>query len=530
MSARPQEREKRDEPPRIDVHEKVTGQATYTEDLPDLPGMLWGMTLSSPYSHARIVSIDSSKAERLPGVMGVLHRDCLEGLDPMLSIAKHPLWTLPVDQPFIATDKVRFDGEPVAMAVSEDRRTAMRAVELIDVKYEVLPPVFNAGEALEPGAPILHEARGTNLLLEDKIEWGDVEQGLREADQVFEEVYTSPSMFHHPMESVGVCVAQFLKDEVNLWIPTSSPYPVGQEVARFFDLDPDRVRVRVPCVGGHFGSKGLTGAMLAALFLSRKVGVKNDGTLTALDVHLVVDTGAYTTGGQVATRLAVDAAWGCYRIPHYRCSARCAYTNKVPATHTRGTGKVQTTWGVECAMDSIARKLGMDPFDFKLKNVRRRGVPPMKGAAPMDTNNEELMRSASAAIGWDGRSSVSGQVSPDRGSAGAARGRSIVLTLRQGSMGIGRAYVLATVNHRGIVKIQHSAPNEGQGVYNMIRIVAAQSLGLPVDQVQVAEPEHGHQLALWGHQRPANHHADGKSGGERLRQPQARSDRGGVRG
>src|SRR5574341_600115 len=387
--------------PRIDSLEKVTGQAKYVEDLPDLPGMGFGANLLSPYSHARILAIDSSKAERLPGVLAVLHRERLEGLDPMLPAHSHEIFKLSSDQPFIATDKVRFDGELVAQVVAEDLRTARRAAELIEIEYEPLPPVLDAEEALAPGAPLLHEARGTNLLLEDKLEWGDVKKGFQEAERIFEESYTSPSMFHHPMENVGSCIAQFIGGEITLWAPTASPFRDAQEIGHIFALDPDRVRVRVPYVGGGFGSKILTGSMLAALFLSRKIGrpvklcssaeesfrhtarhamvykakigVKSDGTLTALDVELLVDTGADTTGAATVTHNAVISAWGCYRLPHFRCYARCAYTNKVPASHTRATGKVQTTWGVECAMDSVARQLGMEPIDFRVKNVLSRG-------------------------------------------------------------------------------------------------------------------------------------------------------------
>lgn len=501
--------------PRIDSLEKVTGQAKYVEDLPDLPGMAFGANLLSPYSHARILAIDSSKAERLPGVLAVLHRERLEGLDPMLPAHSHEIFKLSSDQPFIATDKVRFDGELVAQVVAEDFRTARRAVELIEVEYEPLPPVLDAEEALAPGAPLLHEARGTNLLLEDKLEWGDVKKGFQEAERIFEESYTSPSMFHHPMENVGSCIAQFIGGEIALWAPTASPFRDAQEIGHIFGLDPDQVRVRVPYVGGGFGSKILTGSMLAALFLSRKIGrpvklyssaeesfrhtsrhamvykakigVKSDGILTALDVELLVDTGAYTTGAATVTHNAVISAWGCYRLPHFRCYARCAYTNRVPASHTRATGKVQTTWGVECAMDSAARQLGMEPIDFRVKNVLSRGEFVAKDTPNMDTDYLELMRRATAAIQWDGRASkrVTGRAASSR----LARGRGLVLSLRHGSQGGGRAYAMVSLDSRGILKIMHNAPEIGQGTHNLMSVVASRVLGIPQGQIQVGQPD-----------------------------------------
>jgi len=509
------------EAPRIDLFDKVTGRANYVEDLPDLPGIAYGAPLLSPYSHARILSVDSSRAERARGVLGVLDRERLGGLNPLLAAPRHEHFKLTSDQNFIAVDKVRFDGELVAMVVAEELRTARQAAELIDVEYEVLSPVFDAADALVPGAPLLHEDKGTNLLLEDRLEWGDVRQGFKEADRVFEETYTSPSMFHHPMENVGGCVAQFLNDEIILWAPTSSPVRDAGEVARFFGLEPDRVRIRVPYIGGGFGSKVITNSMLAALFLSRKIGrpvklvpsaeesfrqnarhamaykakigVRSDGTLTALQVDLVVDTGAYTTGGATATHNAVISAWGCYRIPHLRVLARCAYTNKVPASHTRATGKVQTTWGVECLMDSAARQMGIEPAEFRRKNALRRGEFVAKGTPPMDTDYLDLMSQTMSAIHWDGSSSGG-----SRSGARKARGRGIALSLRHGSQGGGRAYAMATLDSRGIVKIQHNTSEIGQGTHNLISVIAARTLAIPQSQIQVGQPDTAIDLPFAG--------------------------------
>jgi 2-furoyl-CoA dehydrogenase large subunit len=209
--------------PRIDLRDKVTGLALYVEDLPDLPNTAYGATLLSPYSHARIVHIDSSEALQTPGVLGIVDRDHLDGVNPRLKVAPHEHLKIIDDQDFVAIDKVRFDGDLVALVVGEDLRTAERALEKIHVEYEPLPAVFDAVEALEPSAPILYEERGTNLLFEDRLTWGDIDEGFRQADRVFEEIYSSPSMFHHPMEPVGGCLVHYLNSEVNVWLPTSSP-------------------------------------------------------------------------------------------------------------------------------------------------------------------------------------------------------------------------------------------------------------------------------------------------------------------
>jgi CO/xanthine dehydrogenase Mo-binding subunit len=502
--------------PRIDLREKVTGQAQYIEDLPDLPYTAYGATLLSPYSHARILRVDSSEAESSPGVLAVLDREHLDGQNPRLKLAHHEHLKLTDDQDFIAIDKVRFDGELVAVVVAEDLRTAQRALEKVHVEYKPLPPVFDATEALRPDAKIVHEERGTNLLLEDSLAWGDVEEGFRRADRLFEETYTSPSMFHHPMEHIGGCLAQYINGEINLWLPTSSPMRDASEVAQFFGIEPDKVRVRVPYVGGGFGSKILTPAIYAAVFLSRKigrpvrlvpsaehsfrqnarhaevfkakVGVKADGTLTALDVDLIVDTGAYTTGGATAAHNSVISAWGCYRIPHVRIRGRCVYTNKVPAGHTRATGKVQTTWGIECTIDSIARQMKIDPYEFRKKNVLLRGEFVAKGTPPMDTDYLDLVQQAVAGIGWDGRSN---RESSDQTATTSRwlRGRGMALSLRHGSQGGGRAYAMTTMDARGVVTIQHNAPEIGQGTHNLFSVIAARALNIPQNQICVRPPD-----------------------------------------
>jgi CO/xanthine dehydrogenase Mo-binding subunit len=511
--------------PRIDLKDKVTGQAQYVEDLPYPPNTAYGAPLLSPYSHARILRIDSAEALRMPGVLGVVDREHLDGVNPRLKLAPHEHLKITDDQDFVATDKVRFDGDLVALVVAENLRSAQLALEKIHVEYEPLAAVFDAVEALAPGAPILHEERGTNLLLEDSLTWGDIDEGFRQADRVFEETYASPSMFHHPMEPIGGCLVHFLNGEVNVWLPTSSPMRDAAEFAHFLGIEPDKVRLRVPYVGGGFGSKIPTTAHFAALLLSRrlgrpvrllpsaeysfrqnsrhaevfkaKVGVKADGTITALDVDLIVDTGAYTTGGATAAHNSVISAWGCYRIPHLRIKGRCVYTNKVPAGHTRATGKIQTTWGIECTMDSVARQMGIDPYEFRKKNALMRGDFVCKGTPRMDTDYLDLMAEAIAGIGWDGKSNLTPAASAESGSRWA-RGHGLALSLRHGSQGGGRAYALVTMDARGIVTIQHNAPEIGQGTHNLFSVVAAQTLDIPQDQIRVRAPDTAVSLPFAG--------------------------------
>lgn len=531
--------ERWEDAPRVDALEKVTGRAKYIEDLPDLPGTVYAAPLYSPYSHAPIISLDSSGAERLPGVLAILDGEHLDGLDPHVRVGEYSGHTrqhgLTADHHFLTTDKARFDGDLIAMVAATDLRTARRAAELIEVEYELLPTVFSIGEALAPGAPLIHEDLGTNVAYESSFEWGDVERGWQEADRIFEASYTLPTVFHHPMEPAGSCLAHFAGDAVDLWLPTNSPFTPAHQVAELFGIDPDAVRVRVPYLGGHFGAKQFYPVHMAALALSRrlgrpvrvvatgeesfrttarhaaefkmKLGVRSDGTLVALDVDLAADTGAYFTGAAVVTRTMIISAWGCYRLPHFRVRARAVYTNKVPAGSFRATGKNETTFAIESMIDSVARQMGFDPLEFRNKNVLQRGEYIAErwkvggeefdaDTPPIDTDFADMMRQAVEAIGWDGQPSRQAEAPGTNGPL--ARGKGMALSFRHGSQGSGRAYAMATIEANGTVKIAHAAPDLGEGVFNMISVVAARTLGIPQSQVRVLAPDTVHELHFEG--------------------------------
>jgi CO/xanthine dehydrogenase Mo-binding subunit len=200
----------------------------------------------------------------------------------------------------------------------------------------------------------------------------------------------------------------------------------------------------------------------------------------------------------VAAHNSVISAWGCYRIPHLRIKGRCAYTNKVPAGHTRATGKIQTTWGIECTMDSVARQMGIDPYQFRKKNVLLRGDFVAKGTPAMDTDFLDLIEEAVAGIGWDGRSNLTPSGKPQAASSPWVRGRGMALSLRHGSQGGGRAYALTTMDVQGVVTIQHNAPETGQGTYNLFSVIAARTLDIPQGQVLVKTPDTAVNLPFAG--------------------------------
>jgi CO/xanthine dehydrogenase Mo-binding subunit len=417
-----------DAPPRIDALDKVTGRARFVEDLPELPGALFAASIRSPYSHALIRRIDSSAAESLPGVAGIIHRDKLAGME----IHRHPNST---QQEFIATDKVRFDGDLVGLVAASDLATARAAAALVEVEYELLDPVFSYAEAMAPGAPVLHEELGNNIAVTDRLEWGDVQQGFDQAAVVVEGSWFSPSAYHHPMEPAMSFVVSWRRGALEIWAPAHKLFDVREEAAHLLGINEQQVRVHVPYIGGSFGGKDVTSCEIhAAACLARqlgrpikfvateeesfrinarhaityrgRMGLSPDGRITALEVKLELDTGAYFTGAGVVTDNAVQSAMGGYRVPHLQVSATAAYTNKVPAATFRSTGRSQTTFALECLIDAAAHAARLDPLEFRLRNLVQRGeplTPPVirrKGTeAPtdwpvMDTDMAEIVTSA----------------------------------------------------------------------------------------------------------------------------------------
>jgi CO/xanthine dehydrogenase Mo-binding subunit len=503
--------------PRIDAVPKVTGQAVYTEDLPLPPGTLYGAILRSPYAHARLVSVDAQRAERLPGIHAVVTREHLGHLNPFLEPASYGA----DDEgraPLIALEKVRYEGEPVAAVAAETPALAQQALACIEVEYADLPVLFDTREALQPDAPVIHDQRPDNLVGRFDFGWGDVEQGFRESDHIFEDTYVFQSVFHHPMENLGGCIAEVRGDTLELTAPIQHPFRSRDEIAAMFGFDRNKVHIRFPYVGGGFGSKELKTEHLIAIFLairsgravtlrptaeesfrsdcrhavvySVKTGVKADGTLMAQDIDLIFDKGAYAHGnGMNVPRRGSSLAWGPYRVPHLRVVGRSYFTNKVPAGAFRSLGRAQTTWGYESHYDSIARKLGLDPVAFRLKNFLQRGERLIETVGPFDTDMDDLVHRAIAALDWDGRSE---RVGPHADSVYTGttpvRGRGIAATFRHGYSGTSVSEVEVTADNRGIIRVLHSGAEIGQGLYTMLARVASKTLDITESQIEVTHP------------------------------------------
>ncbi|MEF2975765.1 molybdopterin-dependent oxidoreductase [Subtercola sp. YIM 133946] len=383
----------------------VSGQEPYTLDIA-VPGMLHLAVLRSPHSHARIVSIDTAAARALPGVVAVLtHADVP---DTLFSSARHENRTDDPDDTLILDTVVRFAGQRVAFVVAESIGIAEAACRLLDVQYDVLPANFDPARARTPGIPVLHADKdaaasriadpATNLVAEMRGEYGSIADGLANANVTVTGTWQTQRISASALETHGTI--GWIDDDGRLVLRTSSqvPFLVQKELSRILELPIDRIRVYTARVGGGFGGKQEIQTedlvALAVLKTGRPVqyemtrtdeltvvpcrhpmtttvtlGATAEGRLTAIDLTVLSDTGAYGNHGPGVMYHACGESISIYNAPNKRVNAECVYTNNIPSGAFRGYGLGQVIFAVESAMDELAHRLGMNPFDLRRLNA-----------------------------------------------------------------------------------------------------------------------------------------------------------------
>ncbi|MDQ5850723.1 MAG: xanthine dehydrogenase family protein molybdopterin-binding subunit [Chloroflexota bacterium] len=477
--------------PRIDGAARVSGEARFTYDV-QLPGMLWARVLRSPHPHARVVRIDTSAAEALPGVVEVMTSENL----PDIQVRRAPL----------LANEPRFRGDLIAVVAATDPTLAGDVLDLIEVEYEELPFVTDYEAALAPGAPPVH-SDGNMFGDKPKIdERGDVEAGLAEADAVVEVTVRTPAAVHSPMETHG-CVAHWEADQLTLYESTQHVYGVRSFAAGKLDLPLSKVRAVGTYMGGGFGAKfpGAAHTIIASELARRarrpvhlmydregesletgfrgatvqniRMGARRDGTLTAIDFHVVSELGSHAAWVPLVT----GPAKMMYACPNVRTETIGAYTNIGPMAAFRAPGFVEGTVGLEAAMDALAAKLGMDPLEF-----RRRNIPTydQSGDKPFSSFPvEECYRRGAEAIGWssrrESRDGAQGQNGRFR------RGIGMASQIWWGGGGP-PAYAEMRLNSDGTATVMTGIQDLGTGARTIMAQVAAEELGLPIEDVTVA--------------------------------------------
>lgn len=498
--------------PRIDAFEKVTGIAQYTADL-RLPGMLYTKLLKSPHAHARIIRIDKSEAEKLPGVRAIL-----TGKE-----VPYKFGIYMQDKEMLAQEKVHHVGEPVVAVAADTEEIAEQAVELIKVEYEELPAVFDQRDAVKKGAPLVHERLHeynhapfifpkphTNIANHFKLRKGDVERGFKEADVIVENEFYQPQVQNVQMET-HTSIGQWLPNEqINIWTSAQSPFAVRHLLSAGLGVPIHKINVVVPYVGGGFGGKaGLhweplvvllsrkaggrpvrlvmtreeqfnTTAVRQGFYARVKTGVKRDGKIVAEELLFLWDAGAYADYGVNITRAAGYSCTGPYEIPNVKCDSITVYTNHPYGTAYRGFGHAEFHFATERQMDLLARAVGMNPVEFRLKNAALPGRITATGERLREDAGrvDECIKAVAEAIGWGKK--VPKQI------GGKLRGKGIAALWKAPAMpSYTSSSAILKLNEDGTVTLSISSIELGQGTPTALAQMVAEELQMPIEKVKV---------------------------------------------
>ncbi len=499
--------------PRSDGLEKVTGQALYLNDIV-LPGMLYGKILRSPIAHGKIVKIDTSRVKNLSEVKAVITAEDL----PDARFGSYMQ-----DATVLARGKVRYIGEPVAAVAAIDEDTALKAIELIDVEYEELEPVFDPEYAINPDAPIVHEdvksyvkgyttGQFGNVCTHITMREGDVEESFKKSDYVFEDTFTTPMQHQTQLEPCGAIASFDCSGNLTLWTPSQGVHMTQILMSQALKIPMNKIRVISPTVGGGFGGRVEIKAaqpVAAALaqkakkpvklvfsrkedFISNgprhaakiimKTGLSKDGRILARQARVVIDSGAYADHGPGVIDFALKFINGPYKIPAFDYEGYCVYTNNIFGGGYRGFGNPQSTFARESHMDMLAQRLGIDPIDFRMRNFMEDGdtfIGDRK--VPRVTIKETLQRAAKEMNYGEKRKN----------------GHGIGVSCFIYNTDAATSSALVIINNDGTILLSTSANEIGQGSATVLRQIAAEELGVPIEKIGLAHADTHQTTFSW---------------------------------
>lgn len=485
--------------PRVDAEVKVTGDAIFSADV-TFPNMLLGRLVRSPLPHAKILNIDTSRAERLTGVKAVITGE----ETPFVFGVSH------MDQTPLQTEKVRYVGDPVAAVAAVDPDALLEAMELIKMDYEPLPAVFDPEEAMKAGAPIIHEGIERNIAANPRYNLGDVDKAFKEADHVFEDRLETQRVAHVCPEPHN-CVAVWDHDgKLTFYYCSQMPSVTRVQLAKALGMPESKIRVITNHVGGGFGSRATSKFPMdfAAIVLARKAGrpvkieyardeefifstfrhkfimtvktgIKNDGTITGRHITNICDNGAYCDYGPVVTNVGGAMQGTLYRFMNYRYDGYTVYTNLPYGGAMRGIGNPQVHYAGETQLNMIAERLGMDPLEIRIKNAVRTGDETATGAILKSCGLVECLEEVAKEIGWKEKRA---HPVPNRG-LGIACG--VHFTGVRLSPGIDADFAGATltINDDGSVNLATSCVDIGSGSSTALTQIAAEVLGIEMEKI-----------------------------------------------
>jgi CO/xanthine dehydrogenase Mo-binding subunit len=490
--------------PRLEGEEKVTGKTRYAADV-EIRDALWAKLLRSSLPHARILKIDTTKAMQIPGVRAVI-----SGADipPVLTGLRMK------DMPVLARERVRYVGEPIAAVAAHSTEIAEEAIGAIEVQYEELLYVTDPLEAIRPGAPVLHEnpgayknapERSTELPnVQSYGQWsnGDVEAGFKQAARIFEHTFRTPLGFHAYIEPHACTVRINDGGQVEIWASNKAPFTLRDRFARDLGLDPTKIKVHILPVGGDFGGKTSVIEVPVCYMLAQRTGkpvkmvldyseeltacshrhpavimlrtgVDSHGKICALHARAIFSGGGYAAlkANAEVTVQGPRRVASYYRIPAIKVETICAYTNQVPCTQTRTPGSPQTTFAMETQIDIIARELGMDPVDFRMRNLLEDGEATPFGQKLKGIVVKEILKKALDVSGW---------AKPKAKNVG--RG----VAVYERPSGAGRSGAAITVESDGNVTVNLGVPDVGPGIHTIVQQIVGEVLDLARERVKIS--------------------------------------------
>jgi CO/xanthine dehydrogenase Mo-binding subunit len=489
--------------PRVEGELKVTGKALYSADL-KLPDTLWGRCLRSPIAYGRIKSIDTSKAWQVPGVKAVITGQDVTGLRIGRCI---------YDTPVLADGVVRFIGEKVAAVAAETKLAADQAVELIEVQYEELEPVLDPVEAAKPDAPALHpdllSYKGLPVPVETLsnvfayLKWGkgNIEEGFKQADLIVENAYTTQVTHQSYIEPHACVVKTDPAGGAEVWSCSKTPFAVRGQLSNCIGVAKEKLIFHPTHIGGDFGGKGGFMDVPVAYFLSKKsgqpvkmvmdyteeltagnprhpsiikikTGVKKNGTIVAHHIDFLFDSGAYASMKPAGYLIGASTCAGPYKIANCLIEERMVYTNKIPCGHMRAPGDPQGFFANESQLDIVARKLGMDPAEFKRRNMLHDGDETPIGGHISHIRGQEALDKALQLAGYK---------KPKPKNVG--RG----LSFSEWSPSGGEGNVFVTIEEGGHVKVITPVVDQGAGVLTVIVEVVGEELQVPAADIELKQ-------------------------------------------
>jgi len=498
---------------RIDAVEKVTGKAKYAPDI-RLENMLHAKLLRSPYAHARVKHIDTSRAEKLPGVKSIA---TIEEVPKVIEYWFFLRTEKKSREMFLRDNVVRFIGDPVLAIAAEDEETAEEALSLVQVDYEPLVALLDPFEAMKEEKIKIH-SRG-NIAFQVTKTYGDIEKGFRDAEIVIENTYRTSKQKHATLEPIGTCIADYnVNGKLTVYSSTQLPNWSQMYLSGALGLPVNKVRIIKPPTGGAFGGRcGLIhGLEVMSCWLSRKAkrpvrmsftreedfigtetrdpmtlkmktGATQDGILVANDIEIISDIGGYGTHyiGVIADCLSTGV--GLYRIPNVRFAGTAVFTNKSLAGAFRGYGNPQMNFAQESQMDILAEKLGIDPVEFRLRNYRGLGeIDPVFDDEIRSDGLKECLEKGAKSFGWHEKRNRE----PSRETRKRGAGMSVML---HGTGAAGAlpdpASAIVIINADGSVNLVTAASDDGQGNRTVLTQIASEVLGVEFEKISVSEPD-----------------------------------------